>query len=483
VDNPGPANNFAWSDNTTFIYTGEIQARVTGVLQFAEQIDDNVQVKINNVVVSTGNGTDWFHPTSTTAVSVTAGQWYPFEVRMSQGGGGAGPPGSNANGGWGVGWTGTYGFGLSEAQIGDGTAFSPGTIALSLSDPRVNGANYFKVGEAGDPLFDSGTGTQTRFRSTATAAFLNIDAGSSLSVKQITGGGFITLTGGSGVGASLTLNSQATATASSAGQITFAGTVNSTLTVGTNQTLTLAGGIITPAATVTAIKAGTGNMVVNGPTNFGAGSTFRIDGGTVRFNGVGTGTGAVQVNSTAVIGGSGTVPGAVTIATGAAVSPGNSVGQLSTGAMTWAPNTKYFFEYASDNQTTINSSPLGTVNDHVNVTGGMAINATNLAGNQLTIDITAVGFTPTNSAVVSYVIATASTGISGYASDKFAFSGTGYFGTPQVVLNGNNLVLQFQPVPEAAHVLLACGGLAGAAAWVRRRRTITSAGPAAGAPA
>ena len=189
VDNPGPANNFTWSDNTTFIYTGEIQARVTGVLQFAEQFDDNVQVKVNNVVVSTGNGTDWFHPTSTNAVSVVAGQWYPFEVRLSQGGGGAGPPGSNANGGWGVGWTNTFGLGLSEVQVGDGTAFSPGTIALSQSDPRVNGVNYFKVGETGDPLFDAATGTQTRFRATATAAFLNIDAGSSLSVKQMTGGG------------------------------------------------------------------------------------------------------------------------------------------------------------------------------------------------------------------------------------------------------------------------------------------------------
>src|SRR5205823_4284376 len=161
-----------------------------------------------------------------------------------------------------------------------------------------------------------------RFRASTTAAFVNIDAGSSLSVKQVTGGGFLTLTGTGGVGASFTLNNAATATASSAGQITFAGDANSTLTVGTNQTLTPSGG---------------------------------------------------------------------------AVTPGNSVGQLSTGPMTWAGNTTYFFEYSSDNQATINSAPLGTVNDNVNITGALTINATNAAGNKVTINIASFGFTPTNS--------------------------------------------------------------------------------------
>ena len=281
------------------------------------------------------------------------------------------------------------------------------------------------------------------------------------------------------------MNSQAAPIANSAGQVIFAGDTTSTLTVGTNQTLTLTGGIVTPAAALTAVKAGTGNMVVTGPTNFGAGSTFRIDGGTVRLNAVGTGTGSVLVNSTAVIGGSGVIPGAVSIATGAGVAPGNSVGQLSTGAMSWAGNTTYFFEYSSDNQSTIDTSPLGTVNDNVNITGALTISATNVAGNKVTININSFGFTPTNSSQVSYVLASTTSPIVGYAPDKFAFTGTGYYAnvTPQVVLGAGNtsLLLQFTPVPEAGHVLLACGGAVAAAGWVRRRRGGKATGSAAAA--
>jgi fibronectin-binding autotransporter adhesin len=358
----------------------------------------------------------------------------------------------------------------ATGPLGDGTAFSPGSTAASQTDPRVNGANYFKPGEAGDPLFDAATGTSTRFRADAIAASLNIDAGSSLSVKQMTGGGLITLTGSGGSGAALTLNNAATPIASSAGQVTYAGDTLSTLTVGTNQTFTLSGGVVTPAAAVTFSKAGTGTMIVNGPTNLGAGSTFRIDGGTVRFNGVGTGTGAVLVSNTATIGGIGTIPGAVTIASGGAVAPGNSVGLLSTGAETWQPNSKYLFEYASTDQAAVSAAPPGTLNDSLNIAGALAINATNVAGQKFTIDIAPFGL---GSTPVQYVLATA-TSISGFSADKFAFTGTGFAaGTAQVLLGGpsnNQLILQFQPVPEPAWVLLACGGLAGVVGWVRRRR-------------
>jgi hypothetical protein len=77
---------------------------------------------------------------------------------------------------------------------------------------------------------------------------------------------------------------------------------------------------------------------------------------------------------------------------------------------------------------------------------------------------------PVGPSTVDYVIATASSSISGFAADKFQFTGTGFVGTPSVLLNGNNLVLRFQPVPEPVHALLACAGVAGVAGWLRRRR-------------
>ncbi|MFO0808714.1 MAG: PA14 domain-containing protein [Gemmataceae bacterium] len=472
VDNPGPNNNFAWSDNTTFIYTGQIQARVTGVMQFAEQVDDNVFVRFAGNIETgapNSNGTNWYTPTSTRAIPVVAGQWYDFEVRLAQGGGGAGPPGSNANGGWGAGWTSTFGFGLSEVQVGDGLVGAATSTTDSTTNPKYIGTNYFKPGEAGDPLFDAATGTQTRFRATTSESTLTIDGGSSFSVKQITsttGGGTINLNG-VGAAANLTLLNQASATANVIGQLNYTGNTSSTFTVGTNHTVTITGGISTPAAALTSIKAGSGNIVVNGATNFGAGSTFRIDGGTVRFNGTGTGTGTVLVQSGAGIGGSGTLPGPVSISTGASLAPGNSVGKLSTGNLTLASGTTYFFEYSSDNQTTINGAALGTVNDAVAVTGTLAL--PNVAGG-LTINILATGFTPTNTSTVDYTIATATTAITGYGAGNFQFTGTGFFGTPQALLQGTNLVLRITPVPEPASVLVVCAGAAGMVSWIRRRR-------------
>jgi hypothetical protein len=46
-----------WSDNTTWVYTGEILTGANGKLAFAEQFDDNVQVKLDGVEVL--NNTSW----------------------------------------------------------------------------------------------------------------------------------------------------------------------------------------------------------------------------------------------------------------------------------------------------------------------------------------------------------------------------------------------------------------------------------------
>ena len=56
-------------------------------------------------------------------------------------------------------------------------------------------------------------------------------------------------------------------------------------------------------------------------------------------------------------------------------------------------------------------------------------------------------------------------------SSKFTFTGLGFVpGTTSIFTSGNNLILRFQPTPEPAHVLLACAGVAGVLAGVRKRR-------------
>src|SRR5439155_14212639 len=146
---------------------------------------------------------------------------------------------------------------------------------------------------------------------------MNLEAGTSATVKQVTGGGQFNMATGS----SLTLNNAASPITSNADLITLTG--NASLTVGTNHTLNLNGATIPTATTLT--KGGSGTLLVNGT------------------NGTGTGT----LNFTAgTLGGRGTISAAVTMANGTTLSPGTSVGKLTTGPLSWSGGT-YQFEYAS----------------------------------------------------------------------------------------------------------------------------------------
>jgi hypothetical protein len=70
---------------------------------------------------------------------------------------------------------------------------------------------------------------------------------------------------------------------------------------------------------------------------------------------------------------------------------------------------------------------------------------------------------------VTYTVASFAGGVTGFNpltdQGKFAFAGL-FAGAPSVGLAGGNTVLTvtFQPVPEPAHLLLSCAGVAGAVA-------------------
>ena len=132
---------------------GEINSGPTGLLSFAESIDDSTQIKIDDVVVLQDQV--WNVPTASGVLQFTPNTYHSIEIRMGNGVGEAGPVSVNnfvantptdpptANG---------YGFGFSQTG-------ATGT----------NGANYIK------PI-DTGNGSLFRHETApATAAGQDIN--------------------------------------------------------------------------------------------------------------------------------------------------------------------------------------------------------------------------------------------------------------------------------------------------------------------
>lgn len=113
-----------WSDNQTWVYTGEILVGPSGTISFAEAVDDNVLLTIDGVTYL--NNTAWDVNSASGVLNFAPNTYHTFEVRFGNGGGGAGPVPGN-------GWSATYGFGMST------------TGATS-----TNGADYFIPTDPGD---------------------------------------------------------------------------------------------------------------------------------------------------------------------------------------------------------------------------------------------------------------------------------------------------------------------------------------------
>ena len=119
-----------WGDNETWVYTGEVNSGPNGILSFAENIDDNVLLKIDGVTVL--NDTQWNIVTTTGILNYAPNSYHTFELRVGNGGGGAGPVAQN-------GFANDYGFGRSVTGTTStqGTDYQkpvdPGEVDLSLS--------------------------------------------------------------------------------------------------------------------------------------------------------------------------------------------------------------------------------------------------------------------------------------------------------------------------------------------------------------
>ena len=212
-------------------------------------------------------------------------------------------------------------------------------------------------------------------------------------------------------------------------------------------------------AAASLVKAGTGTLVLGDSTYTGA---TTVNAGTLVVNGTLSGA-TTTVNNSGILGGTGTLT-AVTVAAGGTLAPGNSIGTINTGPLSFLNQSNFSIEVGS------------TTADQVKVAG-----AATLAGNiPLTLTLTA---DPAEGLTFTIIDATAN--LVGYAGGaRFTYQGTSLaegqqfnvttgtvsqaFKISYVGDSGHDVtLLSVIPEPGSATSLLAGLGLLGAA---RRRR-------------
>jgi autotransporter-associated beta strand protein len=209
------------------------------------------------------------------------------------------------------------------------------------------------------------------------------------------------------------------------------------------------------------LKLGSGIMALSA-SNTLAGSTA-VNGGTLRVNGSLPAGNAVTVNSNATLGGTGTVAGSVTL--NGWIAPGPGLATLNTGPQSWNSGGGYLCELNATNASGC---------DLLNIAGALNLQATPAAPFILKPVSLTAGNTPgplagfNKFASGSWVIATASAGISNFATNKFlvdtsAFANDITGGRFVVDLSGNSLLLKYVAAPLVYPAFTGVTALAGGA--------------------
>lgn len=166
-------------------------------------------------------------------------------------------------------------------------------------------------------------------------------------------------------------------------------------------------------------------------------------------------------SSQALLQGTGTVLGQVTVGSGGIIAPGSSPGSLTTGSQTWNSAGTLQVEF-NDTDT-----GAGTGWDLLNVNGTLSVNSSSGAPFVIQVDtldlINSTGPLNDFSSALSYswkIVGTTG-GITGFSADQFAIDTTGFVNHPgggtfslSLENSGNDLHLNFSPAPSPLNTWL-----------------------------
>lgn len=379
----------------------------------------------------------------------------------SQTNGGNGGFGGGGGGGFNIGGNGGFGGGGGGGASGGAGGFGAGTRngLVSGGGAALGGAIFVRQGAVLNLIDSNFTGN---------------------TVRGGTGG-----SDGQGIGQALFLAGVTRYTVSNAA-VPF--TISETIGGGINAQI--AGGLE---------KAGPGNLILTGANSYTG--TTNITDGTLTLSGGGSfaASATIVTNSTLnvtgvtsganhngtrfqvapgqTLKGTGTVVGNVSVPIGATVAPGNSAGGMKitgnvdiTGTYAWEMATAGTNNVAPNSGGSSPAIP-HTFHDVLEVTGTLTLTGANLD----LIALPSTGFD--NTKTHSWLIATTTDGVIGTPTVG-SVSGTDFAGIPgyqfDLGIVGNNLFLNFTPIPEPAAVFgFAAVGMAAVGA-IRRRKARTA---------
>jgi autotransporter-associated beta strand protein len=391
---------------------------------------------------------------------------------------------------------GVVGDSSGNLTIGGGGALTVGNRAgtgiLNINNGTVT-ANVYSSNDTGLITLASSAGTNGVNGATGT---LNLNAGGTL----ITARNFVTSGSGSGAfnfdGGLLRINrATGNVTTDLFGTGITVNVLNGGARIDTQAHSTVINRDIVGTGNGGLEKLGVGTLTLNGANTFTG--TTKVTGGTLALGSagsiansstiiVGTSatldvsavTGGFSLGASQTLAGPGTVTGAMAVH--GTLSPGNSPGTLSTGSQTWFNGGD--FNMQVHDATGIAGTGFDTIAidgalDLTNLSNlGFAINLWSLSATGPDVSGNALNFD--NALAQSWTILTTSGGITGFDAGDFAINTSANNGTTgfsnslaggsfALVQSGNNLQLNFAPVPEPRAALL---GSLGMIALLRRRR-------------